>query len=408
MRRFTREAMADVQPFPHEVDDFGNDERVAFSKAAGKWLLEDENGTEWEFNETAGRWTQTIDEEDIKRQQAAYGTIDDDTAEDSTAAAPQGRKRKNTQEANGKNKSRKVQENKAIYVTGIPLDATVDEIDELFTRYGGIIAEGADGKKRIKMYADEEGNFKGDALIVFFRAESVQQAINLRDEAPFRYDNKCGNMSVTAADMSYKKNNDAEFKGKEKKNLIKKNQEMNQKLADWDDDEPSAIATVVSKWDKVVVMKNVFTLQELDEDPRAVLDIKEDIRDLAEEFGEVTNVVLWDREPEGIVTVRFKDAASVEPFIHNTDGRWYEYKQLASEVATSRPRFKKSGAGTESDEEEEQIRVQRFGTSLAAQTAGETNVQVDDKPKDEKKDKRVDGKTEEKNEGKVDGKAEEK
>ena len=55
----------------------------------------------------------------------------------------------------------------------------------------------------------------------------------------------------------------------------------------------------------------MFTLAELDEDPSLILDLKDDVREECESFGKVTNVVLWDKEPEGIMTVKFQshDAA---------------------------------------------------------------------------------------------------
>lgn len=49
----------------------------------------------------------------------------------------------------------------------------------------------------------------------------------------------------------------------------------------------------------------MFTLQELDEDPAAILDIKEDVREECSKFGEVTNVTLYDKEKDGVVSVRF-------------------------------------------------------------------------------------------------------
>lgn len=36
------------------------------------------------------------------------------------------------------------------------------------------------------------------------------------------------------------------------------------KLADWDDDEPSALPETSSRWSKVVVLKHMFTLAEID------------------------------------------------------------------------------------------------------------------------------------------------
>lgn len=36
------------------------------------------------------------------------------------------------------------------------------------------------------------------------------------------------------------------------------------KLADWDDDDPQAIQETSSRWDKVVILKHLFTLKELE------------------------------------------------------------------------------------------------------------------------------------------------
>lgn len=36
------------------------------------------------------------------------------------------------------------------------------------------------------------------------------------------------------------------------------------KLADWDDDDPQTLQDTSSRWDKVVILKHMFTLQELE------------------------------------------------------------------------------------------------------------------------------------------------
>lgn len=41
------------------------------------------------------------------------------------------------------------------------------------------------------------------------------------------------------------------------------------------------------------------------EDPAAMLEIKEDIRDECAKVGTVTNVVLYDQEPDGVASVRY-------------------------------------------------------------------------------------------------------
>lgn len=50
----------------------------------------------------------------------------------------------------------------------------------------------------------------------------------------------------------------------------------------------------------------------MQEDVAAILDIKEDIREECTKIGEVTNVVLYDKEPEGVVSVKFADPEAAQ------------------------------------------------------------------------------------------------
>jgi HIV Tat-specific factor 1 len=51
---------------------------------------------------------------------------------------------------------------------------------------------------------------------------------------------------------------------------------------------------VANKNGRVVVLKHMFTMKELEEDASLLLDLKEDVREECEGLGEVTNVVLYD------------------------------------------------------------------------------------------------------------------
>jgi HIV Tat-specific factor 1 len=240
-------------------------------------------------------------------------------------------------------------QNTAVYVTGLPLDVTVDEVKEVFQRKCGVIAEEIDsGKPRIKLYTDEDGKFKGDALVVFFKAPSVDMAIMLLDDTEFRYGDP-GKMKVQAADSSYKKvQNDgapqekSKSSARDKQKIIKRTQKLDAKLADWDDDEPSALLDTSSRWDKVVILKHMFTLQELEEDPAAILDIKEDIREECAKLGEVTNVVLFDLEEEGVASVRFANSEAARACVGVMDGRSFGGQQVIAYVSDGKEHFKKS------------------------------------------------------------------
>lgn len=102
--------------------------------------------------------------------------------------------------------------NTAIYVTSLPDDADIPEIECLFSRFGVIAEEIDSGSPRIKLYTDDAGKPKGDALIVYFRPESVALAITMADDTDFRLGQSgaMGKMKVVEADRAYKRQKDDE------------------------------------------------------------------------------------------------------------------------------------------------------------------------------------------------------
>lgn len=101
------------------------------------------------------------------------------------------------------------------------------------------------------------------------------------------------------------------------------------RLTDWDDDDPQTIAETSSRWDKVVVLKHMFTPKELIADPAALLEIKEDVREESEKIGTVTNVVLYDKEEDGTVTVRFTDPAAAATAVKVFNGRQFDDRTVS-------------------------------------------------------------------------------
>lgn len=47
-------------PFPSEVDEFAADDRISYSKQLKTYVLEDEQGQEWEWLAAHSKWTQTV------------------------------------------------------------------------------------------------------------------------------------------------------------------------------------------------------------------------------------------------------------------------------------------------------------------------------------------------------------
>lgn len=203
--------------------------------------------------------------------------------------------------------------------------------------------------------------------MVFFKPQSVEMAIMLLDDTDFRITSngtREGRIRVQAADSSYKKvqyDENGQAKGtaaaanpqtekrqprnaNDRAKIIKKTQKLDAKLADWDDDDPyqGRAEPASSKWDKMVNLRHMFTLQELEDDPAALLEIKEDIREECAKLGSVTSVILYDLEPQGIVRVKFREADAAQACIRLMHGRRFDGRTVEATLATGGDKFKKS------------------------------------------------------------------
>ena len=108
----------------------------------------------------------------------------------------------------------------------------------------------------------------------------------------------------------------------------------------------------------------------LQEDPAAILDIKEDIRSECSKLGPVTNVVLFDQEVDGIATIRFSNAEAAKACVTQMDGRHFSGMVVKAYIADGSEKFKKSNekkAVFEDEEDgdgDEEKRLNQFGEWL--------------------------------------------
>ena len=132
----------------------------------------------------------------------------DDPDETIRPAAKKSRTKKKGKEA----AAASVRKNTGVFVSNLPLDVTVQELNAYFSRCGIIMEDlqAAVASKyktmassssssapknnslphepvpKIKLYRSEDGVFKGEALIIYFKEESVALAIQLLDDSELR------------------------------------------------------------------------------------------------------------------------------------------------------------------------------------------------------------------------------
>lgn len=51
---------SDLRGFPITIEDFNTDTRVSFSRLSGKYTLEQDDGSEFEFDEGLRRWIPVV------------------------------------------------------------------------------------------------------------------------------------------------------------------------------------------------------------------------------------------------------------------------------------------------------------------------------------------------------------
>lgn len=357
-----------------------------FNKVTQRWEYEDETGQSFELDNETQQWIPIFDEAQVKAQQEAYSV----PGVDETAPAVEPTKKRKIQEVytggsedpetheqSSKAKNRKDKASDAnkkpketsVYVQNLPSDTTVDELAALFSKCGLIQEDPVTSQPRIRIYTDSEGNQKGDALVIYFREESVSLAIQMLDDTSLRGDSRM--LTVSKATFNHKQSKPGDTKNpKPKDETIKKKGsrkvgKLKSKLADWDDEDVVEVPRT-NKYAKVVILKGMFSLDELESEPALLLDLKEDVRDECARLGDVTNVVLYDKEPDGIMSVRFKQEEDAMECLKLMNGRYFGGRQVVAELYDGKRTYLKTGknAGEEDGGEDEETRLEKFGAWL--------------------------------------------
>ncbi|KAF7391972.1 hypothetical protein HZH68_011515 [Vespula germanica] len=141
------------------------------------------DGSVYIWDREKNAWFPKVDEDFMARYQMSYGFTNSNAIEPSQKI-PENPVQpllqpKLTKEQKKAEAKRKAQEpptwfeideahNTAIYVSGLPMDITLEELTELFNKCG-LIARDEKGKDKIKLYRDSAGELKGDALCTYIK-----------------------------------------------------------------------------------------------------------------------------------------------------------------------------------------------------------------------------------------------
>ncbi|CAL1573167.1 unnamed protein product [Knipowitschia caucasica] len=316
-----------------------------------------EDGTVYDWDHDKKAWFPKITEDFLAAYQANYGFNQEGNPDASAAAAAAGSTDPAAQQQSTKPAAQKTEMTKAmaaeaaeaqdakqnaekrkaeqgwfdidedkntnVYVSGLPPDIGNDEFAELMSKCGIVMKDPITEEYKVKLYKDREGNLKGDGLCCYLKKESVALALRLIDESEVRgY-----KLHVEAARFELKGTYDASKKKKKNKDYKKKLKQQ-QKMLDW---RPEKQGDVRKRHEKVLIIRNMFHPSDFEEDPLVLNEYREDLRTECEKFGEVKKVIIFDRHPDGVASVAFKDPDQADACMQVFNGRWFGGRQLSAE-----------------------------------------------------------------------------
>lgn len=165
-----------------EKSDFSADGVFGFENDTHTYT-DPNDGSVYFWDKEKNAWFPKVDEDFMAQYQMSYGFTDTSVSQPKSTELkhyplpPQ--KTKEDKEQKKLEAKRKAQEppswfevdeahNTAVYVSGLPLDITIEELTQLFTKCG-LIARDEKGKDKIKLYKDGNGEPKGDALCTYIK-----------------------------------------------------------------------------------------------------------------------------------------------------------------------------------------------------------------------------------------------
>lgn len=207
--------------------------------------------------------------------------------------------------------------NTNVYVSGFPPTIDEEQFIEFMSKCGVIQNDPRTGKPKVKLYRTETGEPKGDGTCCYIRMESVDLALQILDGWQWDSSRK---IHVDRAKFELKGQFDPSKKRQRLTNAQKKKfLEKQQKVFEWKPDKPRNFRP---RHESTVVFRGMFTLEQIDREPEKIFSIKEDTQKLCEQrFGPVKKLVLYDSNPEGVVTVTFENIEHANLALQTLNGR---------------------------------------------------------------------------------------
>lgn len=314
----------------------------------------DKDGATFFWDDKKNAWFPKIDDDFMAMYQMSYGFVDNTSGTSSDVRkedeATKAKEVREEEVKNGENEpktsnKRKNQpeshqwfelppeQNTKVYVSNLPEDITEEEFIELMSKCGMIFRDPGSNKLKVKLYAEADGQLKGDGLCHYIRVESVDLALKLLDGSDVRGKK----IKVQRAKFEMRGEYNPTLKPKKKKKDKEKLKKMQEKLLDW---RPDQLRGERPKHERIVIVKNLFAPELFDTEVHLIIDYQRDLREECSKCGNVRKVVIFDRHPEGVAQINMGDAEEADLVVQMMDKRYFGKRQLTAELYDGKTNYK--------------------------------------------------------------------
>jgi len=216
-----------------------------------------------------------------------------------------------------------------IYLQGLPHDTNEEELCKFCSKVGIIELDPETQRPKIKLYRDKASRkLKGDASICYARPESVELALQLLDEAPYRPDKSVTDYKISVSRAKFEQHGD-KYEKKQVSNAKRKVAKLAALQAiGWDEGDNGRI-TGGRKGLRIIVLKHMFTLDELKHNEDALLQkLEHEIRQECEQWGTVEKITVFSKNAEGVVIVKFTQPTAASTAVTEFNGRQHNGRRL--------------------------------------------------------------------------------
>jgi len=304
-----------------------------------------DDGTKYRLNPQTNEWEEagSGDESGEEGEEEGEGEEEEEegngsAARQASAAAGPGGEAGNASKKKKKKKKNRGGEgwdkasNKWVYVTGLPSDATVEELEAHFKQVGILAVDPETQQPRVKIYRDPTGAPKGDASVAYVRPESVELAVEILNGGLLR---PGWPISITKAVFQQKAggNNGGEGGGggpvkrrKVNEAKVKVARAAAKQALSWSEADDTGLG---GKALRIVVVKNMFYPTEC-QAPGFVEELQGDLEGECSALGPLEKMTIFERHPEGVVVIKFGTAFAAEQCVKLMNGRFFAGRKLQS------------------------------------------------------------------------------